>query len=101
MFKTERSATAIQTNLAAIFVSMEISRVTWLITSLLPANGEKMSKYPIAAGDIADLFALFSKLQRASHRLGQEDVRNHEIIDHGQRFRAWVWSGSDMAGSRP
>src|SRR5690606_29156553 len=48
MFKTEKSATAIQINLAAIFVSMELSRSTWLITTLLPGNGEKMSKYSIA-----------------------------------------------------
>lgn len=66
MFKIERPATAIQTNLAAIFVSMELSRSTWLITSMLPGNGEKMSKYPIAAGNIADLFALFSKLRERS-----------------------------------
>ncbi|MDX8450849.1 MULTISPECIES: IS110 family transposase [Mesorhizobium] len=66
MFKIERPATAIQTNLAAIFVSMELSRSTWLITSLLPGNGEKMSKHPIAAGDITGLFALFSKLRERS-----------------------------------
>ena len=72
MFKTEKSATAIQINLAAIFVSMELSRSTWLITTLLPGNGEKMSKYSIAAGNMAELFALFSKLQERSRaRTGQ------------------------------
>lgn len=72
MFKTEKSATAIQTNLAAIFVSMELSRSTWLITTLLPGNGEKMSKYSIAAGNMAELFALFWKLQERSRaRTGQ------------------------------
>lgn len=37
--------TAIRTNLGAIFVSLELSRTSWLITSLSPANGEKMSKH--------------------------------------------------------
>jgi len=36
--------TAIQSNLAAIFVSLELSRSIWLITSLSPGSGEKMSK---------------------------------------------------------
>lgn len=39
MLKTERPAAAIQINLAAIFVPMELSRSTWLITALLPGNG--------------------------------------------------------------
>lgn len=34
IFKTEKPAAAIQTNLSAIFVSMEPSRSTWLITIL-------------------------------------------------------------------
>ena len=37
--------TAIRTDLGAIFVSMELSRTTWLITSLSPGAGEKMSKH--------------------------------------------------------
>jgi transposase len=44
--------TAIQTNLGAIFVSLELSRSTWLITSLSPGGGEKMSKHGVPAGDI-------------------------------------------------
>ena len=36
---------AIRTNLGAIFVSLELSRSTWLITSLSPDGGEKMSKH--------------------------------------------------------
>ena len=37
--------TAIRSNVGAIFVSLELSRSTWLITSLSPGSGEKMSKY--------------------------------------------------------
>ena len=36
--------TAIRTDLGAIFVSLELSRSTWLMTSLSPGGGEKMSK---------------------------------------------------------
>ena len=44
---------AIRSDLGAIFVSMELSRSTWLITSLSPGGGEKMSKHSVPAGDIS------------------------------------------------
>ena len=34
--------TAIRMQFGAIFVSLELSRKTWLITSLSPGKGEKM-----------------------------------------------------------
>jgi hypothetical protein len=43
---------AIQISLAAIFVSLELSRSTWLITSLVPGGGDKMSKHSVRSGDI-------------------------------------------------
>jgi hypothetical protein len=52
--------TAIRTNLGAIFVSLELSRSTWLITSLSPGGGEKMSKHGLSAGNIAALLARLS-----------------------------------------
>jgi transposase len=57
-------STAIHTQLAAIFVSLELSRSNWLITSLSPGNGEKMSKHGVEAGDMAGLLRLFAELQR-------------------------------------
>ena len=45
--------TAIRTNLGAIFVSLELSRSTWLITSLSPGGGEKVS-VPAAGQDRQD-----------------------------------------------
>ena len=47
--------TAIRTDLGAIFVSLELSRSTWLITSLSPDGGEKMSMHVVRGGDIAGL----------------------------------------------
>ncbi len=54
--------TAIRTSLGAIFVSLELSRSIWLITSVSPGGGEKMSKHSVSAGDIAALLARFSEL---------------------------------------
>ena len=51
---------------------MELSRSTWLITSLSPGGGEKMSKHSVSAGDIAALLSRFSELkQKAFARTGQ------------------------------
>jgi transposase len=55
--------TAIRNDLGAIFVSLELSRSTWLITSLSPGSGEKMSKHSVRGGDIAGLLKRFSQLQ--------------------------------------
>ncbi len=55
--------TAIQTELRAIFVSLELSRSTWLITSLSPGGGEKMSKHSVQGGDIAGLLRRFAQLK--------------------------------------
>jgi transposase len=64
--------TAIRTDLAAIFVSMELSRSVWLITSLSPGAGEKMSKHATPAGDIAGLLMRLAQLQeKAQARTGQ------------------------------
>jgi len=63
---------AIRSDLGAIFVSLELSRSTWLITSLSPGAGEKMSKHSMPAGDICALLARFSELkQKAVARTGK------------------------------
>jgi transposase len=64
--------TAIRTQFGAIFVSLELSRSNWLVTSLSPGKGEKMSKHSMKAGDMAALLARFSELQRkAAIRTGK------------------------------
>jgi transposase len=63
---------AIRTDLGAIFVSLELSRSVWLITSLSPGAGEKMSKHSVRAGDVAGLLARLADLrQKARARTGQ------------------------------
>jgi transposase len=64
--------TAIRTQFGAIFVSLELSRSTWLVTSLSPGKGEKMSKHSVPAGDVAGLLKLFAEFKRkAQARSGQ------------------------------
>jgi transposase len=70
----DRSAAsaAIRTDLGAIFISLELSKSTWLITSLSPGSGEKMSKHAVRGGDITGLLARFAQLQdKAQARAGQ------------------------------
>lgn len=63
---------AIRTQIGAIFVSLELSRSTWLVTSLSPGKGEKMSKHGVEAGDLADLLKLFAELKcKAQGRTGE------------------------------
>jgi transposase len=63
---------AIRGDLDAISASLELSRSTWLITSLSPGGGEKMSKHSVPAGDIAGLLMRLSQLrEKAQRRTGQ------------------------------
>lgn len=55
---------AIRVDLGAIFVSLELSRSNWLITSLSPGGGEKMSKQVLAAGDVGGLLEHLDRLKR-------------------------------------
>jgi transposase len=67
--RPDKSA-AIRTDLGAIFVSLELSRSTWLITSLSPGAGEKMSKHAVPGGDIAGLLRrLFGLKEKARRRM--------------------------------
>src|SRR4051794_38348659 len=63
---------AIRTQFGAIFVSLELSRSTWLVTSLSPGKGEKMSRRSVEAGALAGLLKLFAELKRkAQMRTGE------------------------------
>jgi transposase len=51
---------------------MELSRTTWLLTSLSPGGGERMSKHAVRSGDVAGLLARFSQLRdKVRLRTGQ------------------------------
>ncbi len=62
----------IRTDLGAIFVSLELSRSTWLITSLSPVGGEKLSKHSVRSSDVAGLLERFAQLrEKARARTGE------------------------------
>src|SRR5215467_889536 len=64
---------AICTERGAIFVSLELSRRTWLITSLSPGGGEKMSKHTVPASEVSALLGRFAELRRrAATRTGRD-----------------------------
>ena len=55
---------AVRSDLGAVFISLALSRSTWLITSPSPGAGEKMSKHSMPVGDICGLLWRFSDLQQ-------------------------------------
>ena len=62
----------IRTDLGAIFISLELSRSTWLITSLSPVGGEKLSKHSVRGSDVAGLLERFAQLrEKARARTGE------------------------------
>ena len=60
-------------NLEAIFVSIELSKKTWLLTSISPGTGEKLSRHTVPGGDITGLLDRLVHLQRkARDRSGRD-----------------------------
>ncbi len=77
------SPDAIRTALGAIFISLELSRSKWLITSVSPGAGEKMSKSVVSGGDIAALLARLADLQRKAQARTGQDFRIVSIQEAG------------------
>src|SRR5882757_308159 len=91
--------TAIRTQFGAIFVSLELSRSTWLITSLSPGKGEKMSRHSVPAGDVGALLARFAELKRkAAMRTGQDyPIIVIEEAGLNPGFRRCLWIASSRS----
>lgn len=67
------SHAAVSTQLNAIFVSLELSRSTWLVTSLSPGRGERISRHQVKGGDVPALLERFAQLQvKARERTGEQ-----------------------------
>jgi transposase len=67
------SYAAVSTQLNAIFVSLELSRSTWLVTSLSPGRGERISRHQVKGGDVPALLQRFAQLQaKARERTGEQ-----------------------------
>src|SRR5436305_14001272 len=84
---------AIRTDLNAIFVSLELSRSTWVITSLSPGGGEKMSKHSVRSGDVAGLLEQFARLRAEGAGPDGEDFPGH------RHSRGWPGGLLDRIGA--
>jgi transposase len=67
----------VRSELGAVFISLELSRATWLVTSLSPGTGEKMSRHSVRGGDIAGLLERFSILQKKAR---ERMAENYPVI---------------------
>src|SRR3954468_17375257 len=99
LFPRPHEHAAIRTDLKAIFVSLELSRSTWVITSLAPGGGETMSKHSVPSGDIAGLLARLSQLkEKARARTGQ--VFPIIVIQEAGLDGFWIHRVLQSEGSR-
>ena len=58
----------VQSDRSTLYVSLELSRSTWLVTSLSPSS-DKMSKHATVAGDATKLLALLARLRGRAEQL--------------------------------
>jgi transposase len=66
----------------ALFVSLELSRSTWLVTSLSP-GGDRMSKHTVAGGDGVALLELLARLRARAEQRGRGAVEVVSIQEAG------------------
>ncbi len=72
MISTEDAKKSAHKEVDAIYVSIELSRKTWLVTSVSPGAGEKLSRHSVPGGDIAGLLERLNRLaQKTLQRTGQ------------------------------
>lgn len=103
---------AIQINLAANFVSLELSVSKWLVTSLSPGAGEKMSRHTLAGGDVPGLLDCLAELQRKTkartgqdfpiitiHEAGLDGFWIHRILER-EGIESYVVDPASIATSR-
>ena len=81
----------IRTDLGAIFVSLELSRSTWLITSLSPGGG-KLSKHSVRGSDVAAL------LERFAHLKEKARARTREVFPLIRHPGSWARRFLDPPG---
>lgn len=103
---------AVCVDLGAIFVSLELSRSTWLLTSLSPGSGDKMSKRAVDGGDIAGLISLFEDLRKKAlsrtgrlfpivtiQKAGLDGFWIHRVLE-ANGFESHVVDAASIAASR-
>ncbi|MER8375776.1 IS110 family transposase [Mesorhizobium sp. M1406] len=112
---TDQSAApaAIRVELDAIFVSLELSKSTWLVTSLSPGAADKMSRHTIVGGDIAGLFVRIGELRSKAlartgrlyrvvsiHEAGLDGFWLHRLLGREDWIESHVVDAASIAVSR-
>ena len=105
--------TATRADHATLFVSLELSRSKWLVTSLSPGN-DKMSKHAVTGGDGNALLVLLRRLAAKAfarvskpvkivsiyeagldgfsvHRLLERNEVASHVVDPASTGTAWPW----------
>jgi transposase len=76
------AAPHLQSHDATLYASLELSRATWLVTSLSPGS-EKMSKHSMAGGDGKALVCLLARLRAKAEDVTGRSVRIAVIQEAG------------------
>jgi transposase len=72
--ESNKSQTSIPTEAATVFVSLELSRARWLVTSLSPSKS-KISRHFVPGGNTAGLLRLLGKLCASARRHVNANVK--------------------------
>lgn len=104
--------TAIRVDLGAIFVSLELSKSTWLVTSLSPGS-ERMSRYTVPGSDLPALLTCFDtlreKVQAREGKLypvvviqeaGLDGFWIHRALEREEWITSYVVDAASIAVSR-
>jgi len=76
---TRTETAAIRTQINAVFASLELSRSKWVVTSISPGAGEKMSRHVVKGGDLSALCGRLEAVEaKARTRTGAQ--KPYEII---------------------
>ncbi|MFC3321340.1 IS110 family transposase [Mesorhizobium cantuariense] len=112
---TDQSAApaAIRVELDAIFISLELSKSAWLITSLSPGATDKMSRHTVVGGDIAGLFVRIDELRSKAlartgrlyrvvsiHEAGLDGFWLHRLLDREDWIESHIVDAASIAVSR-
>jgi len=77
-----RLRAAVREENSSLFVALELSKSAWLIAASAPGS-EKVSKYRVAAGDVAALVALLARLKAQAERYRGGPVQIVSIQEAG------------------
>ena len=87
---------AIRVDLGALFVSLELSKSTWLVTSLSPGS-EKMSRHSVPGGDMPALLSCLNAL-REKARAREGRLYPAVVIQEAGLDGFWIHRALDAQG---